>query len=56
VSRCDQLAAPVFSTARSVADASPYVEGQLAPALRKGDIVVMDNLGSRKCEAVRSAI
>ena len=33
-----------------------YVEQVLAPTLRKGDIVVMDNLGSHKSAAVRSAI
>ena len=33
-----------------------YVEQQLAPILRPGDIVVMDNLGSHKSSAVRRAI
>lgn len=33
-----------------------YVEQMLAPTLRPGDIVVMDNLGSHKGEAVRKAI
>jgi transposase len=33
-----------------------FVEGQLAPALKEGDIVVMDNLGSHKSAAVREAI
>jgi transposase len=33
-----------------------YVEQQLAPVLRKGDIVVMDNLGSHKSAEVRRAI
>ena len=33
-----------------------YVEKVLAPTLRSGDIVVMDNLGSHKSRAVRSAI
>ena len=33
-----------------------YVETQLVPTLGRGDIVVMDNLGSHKTEAVRTAI
>ena len=33
-----------------------YVITQLAPALRPGDIVVMDNLGSHKSQAVKDAI
>jgi len=33
-----------------------YVEKALAPTLRKGDIVVLDNLGSHKSKAVRQAI
>lgn len=33
-----------------------YVEKVLAPTLKPGDIVVMDNLGSHKGEAVRRAI
>ena len=33
-----------------------YVETQLVPTLNRGDIVVMDNLGSHKIEAVRAAI
>lgn len=33
-----------------------YVEQQLVPVLEPGDIVVMDNLGSHKSAAVRSAI
>jgi len=33
-----------------------YVEQVLTPALAPGDIVVMDNLGSHKGQAVRSAI
>ena len=33
-----------------------YVEQVLAPTLRPGDIVVMDNLGSHKSRAVRQAI
>ena len=33
-----------------------YVEQVLVPELRPGDIVVMDNLGSHKSQAVRQAI
>jgi putative transposase len=33
-----------------------YVERVLAPALRPGDIVIMDNLGSHKGKAVRRVI
>ena len=33
-----------------------YVEKVLAPVLRPGDIVIMDNLGSHKSKAVRQAI
>lgn len=33
-----------------------YVEQFLAPVLKPGDIVVMDNLGSHKGKAVRAAI
>ncbi|CAM5761394.1 IS630 family transposase [Labrys miyagiensis] len=33
-----------------------YVETQLVPTLKPGDIVVMDNLGSHKGKAVRQAI
>jgi len=33
-----------------------YVEQFLAPTLKPGDVVIMDNLGSHKGKAVRSAI
>ena len=33
-----------------------YVERQLVPVLKPGDIVVMDNLGSHKSAAIRQAI
>lgn len=33
-----------------------YVETQLIPTLRKGDIVILDNLSSHKAPAVRTAI
>jgi transposase len=33
-----------------------YIEQQLVPILKPGDIVIMDNLGSHKGKAVRDAI
>jgi putative transposase len=33
-----------------------YVEAVLAPTLKPGDVVIMDNLGSHKSKAVRQAI
>lgn len=33
-----------------------YVEQALVPTLRKGDVVIMDNLGSHRSQAVRQAI
>jgi transposase len=33
-----------------------YAEKVLAPALNKGDVVILDNLGSHKAKAVRRAI
>ncbi len=55
--RCDRLTAPcVFDGPINGECFRAYVEQQLAPALRKGDIVVMDNLGSHKSAAVRQAI
>ena len=33
-----------------------YVETILAPTLSQGDVVIMDNLGSHKNKAARSAI
>jgi putative transposase len=33
-----------------------YVEQFLVPTLRRGDIVIMDNLGSHKADAIRQAI
>jgi putative transposase len=55
--RCDRLAAPcVFDGPINGECFRAYVEQQLAPVLRKGDIVVMDNLGSHKSARVRRAI
>ena len=33
-----------------------YVENELVPTLKQGDIVILDNLGSHKSKAVRTAI
>lgn len=33
-----------------------YIEHELIPTLAKGDVVILDNLGSHKSKAVRSAI
>jgi hypothetical protein len=33
-----------------------YVEGQLAPALRPGQVVIEDNLGAHRTRGVREAI
>ena len=33
-----------------------YVEKELAPTLAKGDVVILDNLGSHKAKAARMAI
>ncbi|HMK41662.1 MAG TPA: transposase, partial [Methyloceanibacter sp.] len=33
-----------------------YIEQLLVPELRPGDIVVLDNLGSHRAQAIRSAI
>jgi len=55
--RCDQLTAPcVFDGPINGQCFLAYVQQQLVPVLRPGDIVIMDNLGSHKSAAVRSAI
>jgi transposase len=47
--RCDGLIAPfVVDAPMSRAIFETYVETQLAPALRPGDVVIMDNLSSHK--------
>ena len=46
----------IFEGAMSKLVFESYVEQMLAPALRQGDIVVMDNLSSHKSETVRSLI
>ncbi len=55
--RCDQLTAPcVFDGPINGQCFRAYVEQQLVPVLKPGDIVIMDNLGSHKATAVRQAI
>src|SRR5579884_4317381 len=55
--RHDAITAPcVFNAAMDGASFLTYVEHFLAPALRQGDAVVMDNLASHKVAGVREAI
>ncbi len=55
--RHDGLSAPgVFDGAINGARFLAYVEQVLAPTLRPGDIVVMDNLKAHKVKGVRKAI
>jgi len=55
--RCDRLTAPcVFDGPINGACFLAYVEQQLVRALKPGDIVIMDNLGSHKSKAVRDTI
>ncbi len=55
--RLDRLAAPcVFDGPINGQSFRAYVEQQLVPILKAGDIVIMDNLGSHKAKAVRNAI
>jgi putative transposase len=55
--RYDQLTAPcVFDGPINGACFRAYVDQQLVPVLKPGDIVILDNLGSHKSKAVRDAI
>jgi transposase len=55
--RHDAFAAPcVFDGPINGTCFRAWVEQQLVPVLRAGDVVVMDNLGSHKGKAVRQAI
>lgn len=55
--RCDAVTAPlVLDGAMNGAAFKAYVEQMLAPALKPGDIVIMDNLAAHKVEGVRQAI
>ena len=55
--RCDGMTAPlVIEGAMNGAIFLSYVEQCLAPALNRGDIVVMDNLRAHKVAGVKEAI
>ena len=55
--RCDRLTAPcAFDGPIDGECFRAYVEQQLVPVLRPGDIVIMDNLGSHKSAALRRLI
>ena len=55
--RCNGLTAPcVIDGPINGVSFRAYVEQVLVPILAPGDIVVMDNLGSRKGRAIRAAI
>jgi transposase len=55
--RCDRIVAPcVIDGPINGRSFLAYVEQLLVPTLAPGDIVIMDNLGSHKSQAVRSAI
>lgn len=55
--RCDELTAPcVFDGPINGECFRAYVEQQLIPVLKPGDIVIMDNLGSHKSAALRQII
>jgi transposase len=55
--RCDGLTAPMVLDGPINGDwFRAYVEQVLAPTLKAGDIVVIDNLGSHKSPKIRQAI
>ena len=55
--RCDRIEAPcVIDGPINGRIFLAYVEQLLVPTLRHGDIVIMDNLGSHKRQAIRRAI
>lgn len=55
--RCDRVTAPcVIDGPINGLCFLAYVEQVLVPVLKPGDIVIMDNLGSHKGRAVRTAI
>lgn len=55
--RCDRIDAPcVIDGPINGRSFLAYVEQVLAPTLSEGEIVIMDNLGSHKGQAVRRAI
>lgn len=55
--RCDGMTAPmVIRGAMNGETFVAYVEQCLAPTLKRGDIVVMDNVSAHKVDGVREAI
>jgi len=55
--RCDRIEAPcVLDGPINARSFLAYVEQLLVPTLRPGDIVILDNLGSHKNQAIRRAI
>lgn len=55
--RCDRIDAPLVIDGPINGESfAAYVEQVLAPTLKKGDIVVLDNLGSHKAAGVRPMI
>ena len=55
--RCDRIEAPWVIDGPINGDIFQiYVENILAPTLKRGDIVILDNLGSHKNKAARQAI
>jgi transposase len=55
--RCDRLTAPcVFDGPINGESFRAYVEQQLLPVLKQGDIVIMDNLASHRSAAIRRMI
>jgi transposase len=55
--RCDGISATgVFDGAINGATFLAFVEQVLLPTLKRGDVVIMDNLGSHKVAGVREAI
>jgi transposase len=55
--RCDRIDAPcVIDGPINGQSFLAYVEQVLAPTLKPGDVVIMDNLGSHKRQAIRRTI
>jgi transposase len=55
--RCDRIEAPcVLDGPINGASFRAYVDQFLAPTLSPGDVVIMDNLGSHKGQAIRRSI
>lgn len=55
--RCDRIDAPcVFDGPINGESFSAWVKQLLIPTIKPGDIVVLDNLGSHKGDAVRKAV